>query len=130
MKESSYRNTISIASISTNMKVAVIGSRGFNDFGKLKDVLDRIEGVTHVVSGGAKGADTLAEQWAREKGIEIVIYRPDWAKFGRGAGVIRNRSIVEDCDRCIAFWDGTSKGTKSSIDLCRKLKKDVVVIPC
>jgi hypothetical protein len=110
------------------MKVAVVGSRGFDDYVKLKQTLDGIPSVTLIISGGAKGADSLAEQWATEKGIETVIYKPDWAKYGRGAGIVRNRIIIEDCDLCVAFWDGLSKGTKSSIDLCQKLNKQLIII--
>ena len=110
------------------MKVAVVGSRSFNDYEKLKQTLDQTPDITGIISGGAKGADSLAEQWAREKGIETVVYKPDWAKYGRGAGVVRNRLIIEDCDYCIAFWDGESKGTKSSIDHCKKLNKRLLVV--
>jgi hypothetical protein len=110
------------------MKVAVVGSRSFNDYEKLKQTLDQTPDISRIISGGAKGADSLAEQWAREKGIETVVYKPDWAKYGRGAGVVRNRLIIEDCDYCIAFWDGESKGTKSSIDHCKKLNKRLLVV--
>jgi hypothetical protein len=110
------------------MKVAVVGSRSFNDYEKLKQTLDQTPDISRIISGGAKGADSLAEQWAREKGIETVVYKPDWAKYGRGAGVVRNRLIIEDCDYCIAFWDGESKGTKSSIDYCKKLNKRLLVV--
>ena len=85
------------------MKIAVIGSRNFADYELLKKTLNEITGITKVISGGAKGADSLAEQWAKENQIETVIYKPDWAKYGRGAGVVRNRLIIEDCDLCIAF---------------------------
>jgi hypothetical protein len=110
------------------MKIAVIGSRDFADYAKLSQVLNEQPAVTKIISGGAKGADSLAEQWAKEKGIETVVYKPDWAKYGRGAGVVRNRLIIEDCDCCIAFWDGVSKGTKSSIDHCKKLNKKLLIV--
>ena len=110
------------------MKIAVIGSRNFADYELLKKTLSEITGITKVISGGAKGADSLAEQWAKENEIETVIYKPDWAKYGRGAGVVRNRLIIEDCDLCIAFWDGESKGTKSSIDHCKKLNKKLTIV--
>jgi hypothetical protein len=110
------------------MKVAVVGSRNFNDYEKLKQTLDQTPDITRIISGGAKGADALAEQWAKEKGIEIVVYKPDWAKYGRGAGVVRNRLIIEDCDYCIAFWDGVSNGTKSSIEHSKKMHKRLLVV--
>ena len=109
------------------MKVAVIGSRNFSNYELLKKTLNEIPGIKKIISGGAAGADSLAEKWAKEHSVETVIYKPDWAKYGRGAGVVRNRLIIEDCDRCIAFWDGVSKGTKSSIDLCKKLNKRVMI---
>ena len=105
-------------------KIAVIGSRDFDNFDLLKSVLDAHCPMV-VVSGGAKGADALAELYAKQNGLEIQLFKPDWKMFGRGAGVIRNRQIVESCDYVIAFWDGKSRGTKSSIDYARKLNKAV-----
>ena len=107
--------------------MAVIGSRNFSNYELLQKTLDEIPGIKKVISGGAAGADSLAEQWAKEHSVDTVIYKPDWAKYGRGAGVVRNRLIIEDCDWCIAFWDGTSKGTQSSIEHARKLNKKLTV---
>lgn len=104
--------------------VAVIGSRDFTDYDFLTQVMEN-HSPTLIVSGGAKGADALAQRYANEKGLEIQIFKPDWKQFGRGAGVIRNRQIVENSDYVIAFWDGQSRGTKSSIDYARKLNKVV-----
>ena len=109
------------------MKVAVIGSRSFSNYDLLKKTLDEIAGIKIIISGGAAGADTLAEQWAKENNVETVIYKPDWAKYGRGAGIVRNRLIIEDCDNCIAFWDGVSKGTQNSIEMCKKLNRNITV---
>jgi len=83
--------------------------------------------ITEIVSGGAKGADTLAEQFAKENNLPVKIFKPDWAKYGRGAGPVRNKQIVEYADKVIAFWDGESKGTKSSIDLAEKSGKLLTV---
>lgn len=107
-------------------KIAVIGSRDFTDFSLLKDVLDA-HGPMQLVSGGAKGADALAELYAKQNGLEVQLFKPDWKMFGRGAGVIRNRQIVESSDYVIAFWDGKSRGTKSSIDYARKQNKMVYI---
>ena len=109
------------------MKVAVVGSRGFDDYPLLKETLSNHQ-ITRIISGGARGADSLAEQFAREHNIQTDIYRPDWKSYGRAAGPKRNRTIVENSDKIIAFWDGESKGTKSSIDLAKKLGKEVIVI--
>ena len=81
-----------------------------------------------LITGGAIGIDQIAEQWALENGIPTIIHIPDWNKYGKSAGIIRNKLIADDCDQCLAFWDGKSKGTKNTIDLCVKLKKVTNVI--
>ena len=56
-----------------------------------------------VVSGGAHGADTLGADWARSKGYSVVEYLPNWNKYGKRAGFLRNEQIINDCDMVIAF---------------------------
>ncbi len=112
-------------------KVAVIGSRDFDDKKRLYDILtlnyDRIE---MIVSGGARGADTLAVQWAADYGIPYLVfpalwYNPFTGENDRGAGFRRNVRIVDACDLVIAFWDGKSRGTQNSLDLAEMKKKPV-----
>ena len=111
------------------MKLSVIGSRTFENYEMLvNEILKLNLNISSVISGGAKGADTLAERWANENNIPIILYKPDWKKYGRAAGLRRNENIIESCDFCLAFWDGKSKGTKFSIDLCKKLKKPIKVV--
>ncbi len=108
------------------MKYAVIGSRNFNHYAEFERELEKYD-ISEIVSGGAKGADQFAERYAHEKSIPIEIIKPDWSKYGKAAGVIRNREIIDNCDAVIAFWDGESKGTKSSIDFAEKAGKKVTV---
>lgn len=104
-----------------DLKIGVIGSRGFNDYKLLKDTLDPYLGkVWLIVSGGARGADSLGEKWANENNVKTLIHRPDWDTHGKAAGFIRNKLIVDDSDIIIAFWDGMSAGTDSSIKLAEK----------
>ena len=111
------------------IKIGVVGSRTFNDYQLLKSTLDPLKDVIClIVSGGAKGADSLAEQWAKENGVPTTIFVPDWDLYGKSAGYRRNVQIVEEADHILAFWDKKSKGTKHSIDLARKLKKKCSVI--
>ena len=105
------------------MKLAIIGGRDFNDYEKLVSSLADIEGVKLVISGGAKGADALAERYAKEKDIEFIKFLPDWNIHGKAAGPIRNELIIKTCDRVVAFWDGKSPGTRSSIELAKKYRK-------
>lgn len=110
------------------MKVAVIGSRNFSDYNKLKTVLDEVSVITQIVSGGARGADTLAERYAKLHNIPTLIHKPEWNKYGKAAGMIRNKLIIEHADLVIAFWDGSSPGTKHSIKLCEKTNKKVQIV--
>lgn len=113
------------------MKVAVVGSRSFNDYELLKSKLDTFHNkcqIDVIVSGGANGADSLGERWARENRIELLIFLPEWNKYGKSAGFKRNVEIVKNSDVIIAFWDGQSKGTKHTIDLASEHKKPLKII--
>lgn len=113
------------------MKLGVVGSRTFNDYNLLKDIINNINStfkIECIVSGGANGADKLGEKYAIEYNIPTEIYLPDWKKYGKKAGFIRNEDIVKNSDRIIAFWDGKSKGTKNTINLCKKYFKKCYII--
>ena len=111
------------------MRLAIIGSRSFDDYQLIINELQSYKDkITLVVSGGARGADTLSEKWANENNIETLIFLADWEKHGKRAGFIRNEDIIKNCDCCIAFWDGKSPGTKHSLSLCKKLNKPYRVI--
>lgn len=107
------------------MKVAVIGSRGLT-VSNLEKFLP--EGVTEIVSGGARGVDTCAANYATENNIPVRIFKPDYERYGgKAAPLRRNIQIIEYSDLVLAFWDGKSRGTKFVIDNCRKLGKKVEV---
>ena len=111
------------------MRTAIIGSRNFSDWELMEKTLTQLSfNITEIVSGGAKGADSLGEKYALMKNIPTKIYLPDWEKFGKSAGMIRNADIIKNSDFVIAFWDGISKGTKHSIDLSKKTNKKLLVI--
>ena len=106
------------------MKVAVIGSRGLS-----VTYLGRYlpENTTEIVSGGAKGVDTSAREYALSHGIKLTEFLPEYTRFGRSAPLKRNITIIEYSDIVLAFWDGKSRGTKFVIDNCRKLGVEVRV---
>jgi hypothetical protein len=114
------------------MKLAIVGSRTFNDYELLLKTMSLFE-ESHrkfitLVSGGAIGADSLGERWADYWGIEIERYLPDWNRDGKAAGFIRNQSIVDACDMVLVFWDGKSKGTQDSINKARLAKKPTFIV--
>ena len=111
------------------MRLAVVGSRNFTDYTTAKVILDELQkdiGFTRIVSGGANGADSLAEKYAWENDIELAIFVPDWS-IGKQAGFIRNVEIWDNSDYGVAFWDGKSKGTAHSFKLAKKQKKRLFV---
>lgn len=102
------------------MKVAVIGSRGL----AVRD-LERYlpKDTTEIVSGGARGVDTSAREYALAHGLKLTEFLPEYDKYGRSAPLKRNIQIIEYADLVIAFWDGKSRGTKFVIDNCKKIGK-------
>lgn len=106
-----------------NFKVIIAGSRGFSNYKLLKEQCNKFLREKRktsniiVVSGHARGADTLGEKYAQDEGFALEIYPAQWKKFGKRAGYRRNEQMAEVADALIAFWDGSSKGTKHMIDI-------------
>ena len=104
------------------MKTIIAGSR---DVDSPTIVADAVEAsgftVTEVVSGAARGVDTLGEQWAADNDILVLRFPADWKRYGRAAGPKRNEQMAEYAEALIAIWDGESRGTKHMIDYATKL---------
>lgn len=102
------------------MKVLVCGGRDYDDWSRVRSVLDHLSpvdgnGITHVIHGGADGADALAARWAIERDITCSTYFADWAKHGRAAGPIRNGEMLTKGapDVVVAFPGG--RGTADMV---------------
>jgi len=108
--------------------VAIVGSRGWKDMEAVCAEVRRLPAGTVVVSGGARGVDQMAVSEADAVGLVTVVVHPPWNVKGPSAGPIRNSVIVRIADRCIAFWDGQSPGTRDTIDKFTKAGKPVSVI--
>lgn len=116
-------------------RIIIAGGRDFDNYTKLKEVLSEyildiclesnnadLPIKIEIVSGKARGADSLGEAFAREFDYDVVEFPADWNKYGKSAGPIRNREMAKyaaEADKGVlfAFWDGESKGTKNMIDL-------------
>ena len=111
------------------MKVIIAGSRTFTDYQFLCQVLapDRYR-ITQVITGGARGADQLGYRWAWKHAVKHQLFRADWERFGKSAGVRRNYQMAQAGDMLLAFWDGRSAGTQHMISCMQQLGKPVVVI--
>ena len=107
------------------MKIAIVGSRSLN-IQNLGEYLP--EGITEIVSGGAKGIDTVAADYAKHNGIKLTLFLPEYSRYGRSAPLKRNQQIAEYSDEVIAFWDGISRGTMYTVELFKKLGKRTTVI--
>lgn len=100
------------------MRLAIIGSRSVT-MDSYPYILPYIPlNTTEIISGGAIGADQLAERYAQDAKLPIRIYRPDYAKYQRSAPIRRNYTIVTESDSVLALWDGKSRGTASVIKMC------------
>lgn len=113
-----------------HMRVIIAGGREFTDYPALKEYCDVVLAdidVTHVVSGCARGADTLGEKWAAERGYKVERHPADWNTHGKAAGLIRNREMAENGDILIAFWDGESGGTGNMISIAKRLGLKVFI---
>lgn len=117
-----------------NFKVIIAGSRGFSNYKLLKEKCNeylrekRKEYNIIIISGGARGADTLGEKYAQDEGFSLEVFPANWNKFGKSASFIRNEQMAEIADALIAFWDGKSHGTKHMIEIMENKKLLVRVV--
>ena len=108
------------------MKIAIVGSRDVT----VTNLEEYVSEGDVIVSGGAKGVDTCAAQYARAQGLELVEFLPKYQLYGRAAPIKRNYEIVDYADKVIVFWNGTSKGSESVIKYANKIGKPCEVVIC
>lgn len=109
-------------------RIIVAGSRTFNDYQllskELDDVIRTIGDTVEIVSGGANGADKLGERYASERGLCLAHFTANWDKYGKSAGMIRNKDMLDyamhGSPYLVAFWDGKSKGTENMINRAKR----------
>lgn len=111
------------------LKVAVIGSRDTGDI-KLEHLLAHIPlNTSLLISGGAAGIDSYAEEAARILKLPIRVILPDYVTFGRQAPLVRNRQIVQAADLVLAFWDTHSRGTAHALRCCIETETPFRIYP-
>lgn len=106
------------------MRIAVVGSRNIT----VDNISDYVKNADEIVSGGAVGVDQSAAEYAKQKGLKLTVFLPEYSLYGRAAPIIRNKKIVDYSDKIVAFWDARSKGTLSVIKYAKKTKKECEVI--
>ena len=116
------------------IKVVVFGSRGFSDYHTLETKLDQylsrvsmLDDIT-IISGTARGADSLGELYAKNKGYAVEQYPADWKQYGKKAGMIRNREMASVANYAVGFWNGVSMGTKGMIAILESMNVPTRVV--
>lgn len=107
--------------------IAIVGSRDFPNLEMVQKFVESLDDGTIIVTGGARGVDQAAEDAALPLGLFVQVIKPDWNRYGRGAGMIRNTQIVKASDKVVAFWDGESRGTMDTVKKARKVRKPVAI---
>lgn len=118
------------------MNLGIVGSRNFNNYLNFKNAILKIlkiwnieiTDISKIISGGAKGADSMAEQFAKEYGISTIIFKPNWKQYGSAAGVMRNTDIVNCSDKIIAFPSKEGKGTQDTIKKARNKNIPIYIL--
>ena len=112
----------------------VAGGRNFDDYSLLSRKIEHLLSKkiqTHtvgIVSGGCRGADRMAERWAKKNRVDLYKVDANWCEYGRAAGPLRNEQMAVIGDALLAFWDGKSKGTKNMIETMQKAGKPVRIV--
>lgn len=109
-------------------RVIIAGGRDFSDYEYLKTTMDYLlqnKSDIVIVSGMARGADTLGVRYAQERGYPLMRFPAQWEKFGRAAGYKRNVEMADNADALVVFWDGQSRGTKNMIEIAAKRQMPV-----
>lgn len=110
------------------MKLGIVGYRNYTNYEQFCIHINKIPGIAMIISGGCQGADKLAERYALENNIPMIIHKPEWDKYGKSAGPIRNALIVSGSDMIIAFLHKDSKGTKDTIKKAKIANKPFIEV--
>lgn len=112
------------------MKVLVTGGRNFSDRVLLFKSLDEIHteyGFDTLIHGGAKGADSLSGEWAKTKDIKVLVFPADWKRYGKSAGMIRNKQMINELPNLVIAFPG-GKGTANMVRIAEKSEIKVIII--
>ena len=113
------------------LKLIIAGGRDFADFRYMSEAMElypRLDEITHVISGMARGADMMGRRWAKDHDIPVIEYPANWSMYGKRAGIIRNEEMGIEAHELVAFWDGKSRGTRHMINFMEYLGKPVMVM--
>jgi hypothetical protein len=111
------------------VRVIIAGSRYINDYGLVKEAIRRSGfQIDEVVCGGTQGVDALGARWAAENGVPVKLFKAQWRRLSRRAGLVRNLQMATYADALIAVWNGTDRGTFHLIRVMEDAGKPVLVL--
>lgn len=118
------------------MRIGIVGGREYKNETYVQEAITKfissvseLNLIIEIVSGGAKGVDSIAEKYAKEQSLSITIFPPDTDKYGAAAFNIRNRQIAKYCDILLAFPNPKSVGTWNTIHFSYSAGKEVRIFP-
>src|SRR5256884_9618662 len=110
------------------MRVAIVGSRHFSDLSRVGEYVKSLPPRASIITGSASGVDAAATKAAREKGIPVQVIPASFDEMADASkAAARNQRLVDACDVLVAFWDGTSKGTRNTVERALDSGKEVHV---
>lgn len=126
-------NAVNGANAANDVKLGIVGYRKFTDYKKFSKIVDDYvkeigQQPVLIVSGGAKGVDSMAEQYAKEHKIPTQIFYPDWDKYKKGAGLMRNTDIVKESTHVLALPGKKSVGTVDSINKAKIMQRNLKIV--
>lgn len=116
----------------TEHRILVCGGRDYSDKARLFAVLDHYHaesgGFAVVIEGEARGADTLAREWAESRNIPVLKFPADWDRDGYAAGPIRNAQMIAEGKPTVVIAFAGGRGTRNMITQARENWIPVLVI--
>ena len=109
----------------TKPVVLICGSRSIKNLQISRYI--RPKSCAAIVHGAAIGVDTIVDSWAKQNGIETIVYKPNYKIYGKRAPLVRDEEMVDFCDVVIAFWDGKSRGTIYTARYAKKIGRKVII---
>ena len=110
------------------MRVAIVGSRHFSQPDRVTDYVNGLAAGASIITGSASGVDAAATKAARARGLGVQVMPASFDEMSDASkSAARNQRLVDACDVLVAFWDGTSKGTRATVDRALDAGKEVHV---
>jgi NAD(P)-dependent dehydrogenase (short-subunit alcohol dehydrogenase family) len=110
------------------VRVAIVGSRRFSEPGRVADYVNALPSKASIITGSASGVDAAATKAARAKGIAVQVLPASFEEAADAAkSAARNQRLIDACDVLVAFWDGSSKGTRATVERALDSGKEVHV---